>query len=80
MIIVVPYPNKIELQHQMRIPKEVFYFIDALKKWCDTNMQGPYTIDFPVDMMAKGVRVRVGLQSDAAHLILRWGVVNEHAS
>lgn len=64
----------------MKVPHEVFTFFDSIKKWCDENMQGPYNIDFPVDMMAKGVRVRVGLQSDAAHLILRWGVLDEHAS
>ena len=85
MIIVAKYPNGFKLSQTYLPYKDIYGPVKIdndhaiaiehysnVMDWCKKSLVGPYSLDVN-DILAHGVRVRLGHKQDQFYFQLKWG-------
>lgn len=77
MVVLLPYPDNFTYPDTVKINGEIFKYADNIREYVNRVCKGPWESG-PMDVLQRGLRVRVGDEKDLFLLKMKFGLDIEH--
>ena len=73
MVVLLPYPNNLTYPEMMEKNGEIFKYADNIREYVNRVCTGPWESG-PMDVLQRGLRVRLGDETDLFLLKIKFGL------